>query len=168
MQEYNEKEKILIIFSICFLHFYSNFRYENTFTFEEYFNQNLINLCTKYNVYVKDLKQFKIFCYSFYYQIIKEIKNIDYGKFKNMYTYYNSSAIEEEKIIIGEKNQISDTSSSNTSNFLKAFQNYIANFNSFDKYQNLKSNLKKIVNKKIITPLVSTTERVVDMVLSVI
>ncbi len=168
MQEYNDKEKVLIIFSICFLHFYSNFTYENSFTFEEFFNQNLINLCTRYNVYVKDMKQFKIFCYSFYYQLIKEIKNIDYIRLKNMYKFYNSFALEEEKKLIdeheaeqAEQNFYQDSSQYC---FLKIVKNYITKFN---KYQNLKTNFKKLVSKKILTPLVSTTERVVDMVLSV-
>ena len=168
MQEYSDKEKVLIIFSICFLHFYSNFSYENSFTFEEFFNQNLINLCTRYNVYVKDLKQFKIFCYSFYYQLIKEIKNIDYSRFKNMYNFYNSSAWEEEKKLINEKDQEENISQDGSQIcFLKIVKNYITKFNTYPQYQNLKTNLKKLVDKKILTPLVSTTERVVDMVLSV-
>ncbi len=182
MQEYNEKEKILIIFTICFLHFYTNFTYENTFSFEDYFNQNLINLCTKYNVFVIDIKQFKIFCYSFYYQLIKEIKNVNYAHFKNMYAYYNPSALEEEKIILGEnfisnnnfKNYFRNepikdvTGGPNTNKFLWYFKNYVNTSYTSEKYQNLKTNLQKIVNKKIMTPLISTTERVVDMVLSVI
>lgn len=166
MHEYNEREKILIIFSICFLHFYSNFGYESTFSFEEYFNQNLINLCTKYNVYVIDMKQFKIFCYSFYYTLIKEIKTIDYKKFKNLYSFYNYNALEEEKSLLGEESHqgIENTKSSN---FFKNMKSYLTKSNTLDRYNNIKSNLKKIVNQRILTPLVSTTERVVDMVLSV-
>jgi hypothetical protein len=181
MGDYSEKEKILIIFTICYLHFYTNFTYENNFSFEDYFNQNLINLCTKYNVFVKDIKQFKIFCYSFYYQLIKEIKNTNYAQMKNLYIFYNSSALEEEKIILGENynqkegdklfqglynNQEKPCYTPNILS-LSYVKNYVQNFNTIDKYKNLKSNLQKIVNKKIMTPLVSTTERVVDMVLSV-
>jgi hypothetical protein len=185
MGDYTEKEKILMIFSICYLHFYSNFTYENTFTFEDYFNQNLINLCTKFNVFVKDIKQFKIFCYSFYYQLIKEIKNANYARIKNLYLFYNASALEDEKLILGENfnqgNFITQTQgemnqrarknseilNNSDPNILSYFKNYVHTFNTHDKYKNLKSNLQKIVNKKIMTPLISTTERVVDMVLSV-
>jgi len=166
MGDYTEKEKILIIFTICYLHFYTNFSYENNFSFEDYFNQNLINLCTKYNVFVKDIKQFKIFCYSFYYQLIKEIKNTNYSEIKNLYFFYNLSSLQEEKIILGENFYQKEGENSNILS-LSCVRNYVKNFSTIDKYKNIKFNLQKIVNKKIMTPLVSTTERVVDMVLSV-
>lgn len=169
LQPYSDKEKIMIIFTICYLHFYMNFTFENTFTFEEYFNQNLINLCTKYNVYVKDIKQFKIFCYSYYYQLIKDIKNLNYTKFKQMYTYFSPLALEEEKIYLSINNISKDkiNSTLSGSNFLLNLKSYIKNFISGEKYKKIKSNLKNIVNQKVLTPLISTTERVVDMVLSV-
>ena len=167
MQEYTEREKILIIFTICFLHFYNNFSYESNFTFEDYFNQNLIKQCTRYNVFLKDIKQFKIFTYSFYYQLIKEIKNLNYNYYKSMYHFYNPSALEQEKNILRQVEANKPNVGSNLSNMMVFFKNYITIFNQPSNYQNLKTNLQKIVNRKIMTPLVSTTERVVDMVLSV-
>jgi hypothetical protein len=160
----NEKEKILIIFSICFLHFYANFSYECNFSFEDYYNQNLINLCTKYNVFIKDMKQFKIFCYSFYYQLIKEIKVINYEGFKKIYTYYNPSSLEEEKMILAEE---SSQGKIRSGNVLEIFKSYVQNISNRLNYDDFKTNIQKIVNRKIMTPLISTTERVVDMVLSV-
>ena len=100
MEEHTEREKILIIFTICFLHYYNNFSYGSHLTFEDYFNHNLINVCSRYNVFVTDIKQFKIFCYSFYYHLIKEIKNVNYVTYKNMYNFYNPSALEAEKNIM--------------------------------------------------------------------
>jgi hypothetical protein len=166
MQDYGEKEQILIIFTICFLHFYSNFSYDSNFTFEDYFNQNLINLCTRYKVYIKDIKQFKIFCYSFYYQLIKELKNIDYARFKKLYIYYNPAVLEEEKLIPEFKKDENFNSANNICNLFKGYLNYFSKLekNNIDEF---KTNIQHLVNKKIVTPLISTTERVVDMVLSV-
>ena len=161
-ENFSEKDKILIIFTICFLHFYTNFSYEGNFTFEDYFSQNLINLCTKYKVYVKNIKQFKIFCYSFYYQIIKELKNVNYLEFKKLYIFYNPSLLENEKIILDENLKDSQENSGNcVKTFFKNYLNYKIKIN------DIHLKLNEIVNKNLVTPLISTTERVVDMVLSV-
>lgn len=149
-----EKEKILIMFTICYLHFYSNFTYENNFSFENYYTQDLINLCTMYNVQISDLKQFKIFCYSFYFQLVKELKNFDYSQYKELYTYYNKNTIiddEEESIPV----------KTNSLCYYKNFLKKISNF------EDLKNNFQHMVTKKLVTPLISTTERVVDMIMSV-
>ena len=163
LQPCSDKEKIMIIFTTCYLHFYTNFTFENTFSFDEYFNQNLINLCTKYNVYIKDIKQFKIFCYSYYYQLIKEIKNLNYPKFKQMYEYFSPLALD---IYCNKLSNENEKISSRLSflNNLKSLKSYITNVISGDKYKKI---MRNIVNNKIFTPLISTTERVVDMVLSV-
>jgi len=167
--DHNEKDKVLIIFTICFLHFYSNFSYdEKKSSFEEYYNQDLINLCTKYNVSILDTKQFKIFCYTFYFQIIKEIKNLNYEYFHKMYVYYNPIALEEEKIIFRNNNNNYKFNNKCTNNILSFFKYYINTFNHSDsKYEYLRNKIQKIVNTKLIKPLISTTERAVDMVLSV-
>jgi hypothetical protein len=149
------------------LHFYTNFSYEGNFSFEDYFNQNLINLCTKYKVYVKNIKQFKIFCYSFYYQVIKELKNLNYAEFKKLYVFYNPSLLEYDRLIFEDcsKKSEKDTINSDGNNIYTFFKNYLENKM---KLGNLHSErFQEILNRKLVTPLISTTERVVDMVLSV-
>jgi disulfide oxidoreductase YuzD len=84
-----------------------------------------------------------------------------------MYHFYNPSALEQEKNILRQVEANKPNVGSNLSNMMVFFKNYITIFNQPSNYQNLKTNLQKIVNRKIMTPLVSTTERVVDMVLSV-
>ena len=176
----SEGEKIRILFSISFLHFYTYFTYDNTFSFDDYFNQNLINLCTKYGIFIKDLKQFKIYCYSFYSQLTKEIKNFNYFNFKQMYRYYSISALEEEKILNLSKRKESSESKSSFKNskdqdikennklneIIDILKTYIRNITTLD-YDRLKFGLTNINKVQNILPLVSTTERIVDMVLSV-
>lgn len=85
--------------------------------------------------------------YSFYEQLIKEINKIDYNRIKLLYQYYNPSSLETQKNFM-EKNQ--------QKNFFDLCKFY---------FQNLK--IQKLTNK-LFKPLISTTERVVDLVLSVI
>lgn len=142
------------------MHFYTNFSYENNFKFEDYYTQDLVNLCTKYKVLIVDIKQFKIFCYSFYEQIIKEINKIDYKKLKLLYSFYNPESLNNENLLM-EKNH--------SKNILEACKFFFKKFNpkeisgSFNYYK-----LQNMVNNNFFKPLISTTERVVDMVLSVI
>ena len=86
-EEKTERDKILILFRIFYLHFYTNFSYENNFRFEDFYSQELINHFTKFKILINDVKQFKIFSYSFYEQIIKEINKIDYNRIKLLYQY---------------------------------------------------------------------------------
>lgn len=176
------------------MHFYTHFTYDNTFSFDDYFNQNLINLCTKFGIFVKDLKQFKIYCYSFYYQLVKEIKNFNYVYYKQLYRYYSISALEEEKILqangrlgtdtvkakindtdedvnmtessCSDKSNVdSDKAKANTINsIIELLKNYVKNIKNMD-LDRLKFGLTCKAQSMI--PLISTTERIVDMVLSV-
>lgn len=136
-----------------------NFSYENNFKFEDYYNQDLINLCTKYKVLITDIKQFKIFCYSFYEQIIKEINIIDYNRLKSFYSFYNPYSLNSESLKI-ENNQ--------TTSVVDICKSFFKNIN--PKLTNSCLNYYKIqnlMNNNFFKPLISTTERVVEMVLSV-
>lgn len=146
----------MIIFTICFLHFYSNFSYENTFTFEDYFNQNLINLCTKYKVYISDIKRFKIFCYSFYHEIIQEIENFKYEEIKFLYRYYNPLNLNTDK------NFLYQECNKKTNSIIEIFQNYFNKIRQEGPFF-----IPNLVKNNFFKPLISTTERVVDMVMSV-
>ena len=154
-----EREKILYLFRIFYLHFYTNFSYENNFKFEDFYNQDLIDQFTKFKILINDVKQFKIFSYSFYEQIIKEINKIDYNRIKLLYQYYNPNSLEVQKMMM-EKNK--------TKNIFEVCKFYFQNIN-------INSNGKSCLNffkiqkltNKLFKPLISTTERVVDLVLSV-
>jgi hypothetical protein len=159
-EEKTEREKILFLFRIFYLHFYTNFSYENNFKFEDFYNQELINQFTKFKILINDVKQFKIFSYSFYEQIIKEINKIDYNRIKLLYQYYNPNSLEVQKLMM-EKNK--------TKNIFEVCKFYFQNMNintngkcclNFFKIQKL--------TNKLFKPLISTTERVVDLVLSVL
>ena len=154
-----EKEKMLLTYSICYLHFYTNFTYENTFQFDEFCTQELINSFTKYNVFIKDLNQFRIFCYTFYYQLVKEINKINYKEFKNLYQLYNPKIIPEEKII-------EDLEPKSPHKIIDMIKSYTLNINKIN-LKDFKANFNSVLSQKVLKPMVSTTERIVDMVLSV-
>ena len=145
------------------MNFYTRFNYEDNFTFDEYFNQNLINLCSNYGVYVKKMNQFKIFCYSFYFQLTIEIKKANYSNIQKLYNYYNpdSNDVFEEKEL--------------NNNLQMQYSNKNILMNIFKSYNRLKEQsietfyqLNNLVNSHFIVPLMISTETVVDMVLSVI
>jgi hypothetical protein len=155
----DERTMLLSIFTVCYLHFYSNFSYEETFTFDSYFTQGLVNLCSKYNIFINDMKKFKLFCYSFYCQIQKEIRTTNYSEIKRLYKYYNPRAETEFE------GDILTNSLDFKSQIVHKIKSYINN--QIQYYEDVKYNFTEMVNKKIMTPLVSTTETIVNMVLAV-
>ncbi len=46
----NEKKRVLVVFSVCFLHYYSIFYYNKCPSFDIFFTQNLINLFSLYQI----------------------------------------------------------------------------------------------------------------------
>ena len=95
-----EKKKVLYCFSICFLHYYSIFSYNKCSSFDIFFNQNLINLCTLYQIKIENINQFKVYCYSFYYQMINELNQFNYNSIIQLYENpsYNESFISNNVI----------------------------------------------------------------------
>jgi hypothetical protein len=98
-----------------------------------------------------------------------------------MYKYYSVSALEEEKIIHLSKRRDSTETNINTmdlneieipkennklTEIIDILKTYVKNISTLD-YDRLKFGLTKICKTQSILPLVSTTERIVDMVLSV-
>jgi len=88
----------------------------------------------------------------------KEIKNTDYFGLKKLYDYYNYSVLEEQESLFKDNKHSSQKDKNN--NLIALFKHYSDSFNI--------GKLKRIMTKKILTPLISGTERVVEMVLSVI
>jgi hypothetical protein len=76
---------------------------------------------------------------------------------KKLYDYYNYNIFEEQEFLF--KDLKNSTEKEKTNNFITLFKYYTDSFNI--------NKLKKIMTKKIVTPLISGTERVVEMVLSV-
>ncbi len=149
----SEREKILIIFRIYFLHFYSNFSYENNFNFDnDFYSQELFNNFKKFQISILDLSKFKIFSYFFYEQLIKEINKIDYKNIKLLYKYYNPNSLKFQENLL-ENN--------NSKNIYNVCKFYLKNFN-----KNNFLEIQKYTNK-IFKPLIITIERYIDLALSV-
>lgn len=89
--------------------------------------------------------------------MLKEIKNTDYIGLKKLYDFYNYSILEEQEFLF--KDTKNSTEKDKNNNFITAFKYYTDSFKI--------NKLKRIMTKKILTPLISGTERVVEMVLSV-
>lgn len=86
---------------------------------------------------------------------------MNYFEFKKLYIFYNPF-LENEKFILDENAKDSQKKSGNcVKTFFKNYLNYKIKIN------DINQKLNEIVNKNLVTPLISTTERVVDMVLSV-
>jgi hypothetical protein len=167
-EEKSERDKILILFRIFYLYFYTNFSYENNFKFEDFYSKELINNFTKFKIIINDVKQFKIFSYSFYEQIIKEINKSDYNRIKLLYRFYNPNSLEAQKIMMdnNKTKSIFDICKFYFQNLNLHNMNLNYNINSNEKYCFDFLKIQKITNK-LFKPLISTTERVVDLVLSV-
>ena len=149
----SENDKIVIIFTICYLHFYTN--YNENYTFEQFYTKELFNIFSRYNVFISNTQQFQVFCFAFFHQSIKETQNFDYKQLKKMYQYYDRTIIDEQNNLIEEVKK-NDPHEKN-----KNFINKLANYTKSKLYI-------PFITKKFFTPLISATERVVDIILSVI
>ena len=92
-----ENEKIMIIYSVCMLHYYSKFTFNTNNQFEEFYNNELFDLCNNFNFRVLNFEQFKILILFFYSTIQSEIKSVGYKNIKNFKTYYNPNIVKKEK-----------------------------------------------------------------------
>lgn len=89
-----EKEKLLTIFSLCYLHYFSIFKYETNNTFDQYYNKNLADLVERYKIIVKDEDQFKAYTSNFFNLMHFEIENLKDTRetIKRFVRYYNPNA----------------------------------------------------------------------------
>ena len=139
-----EKDKVIILFSLFYLHYYTYFGYDIHITFEQFFNQDLIILASKFQIIIKDEMQFKNISFGFFTTFQSEIKNNSYEKIHYLKLFYNPSLI----------------------------QNF--NGLNYDNYFNLektqKTNLQLTNNspqKHLLTKLLVAKERIVNMVLAI-
>ena len=94
----NEKEKIIILYSACLFIYYKKFRFNTNCTFENYFDNEFINLSkTIFKFEIKNNNLFKIFAF-YYFSIMKEqILALDYSKIRSIKKYYNYLKVENNQ-----------------------------------------------------------------------
>lgn len=144
----SDKDKGMTLFSVCYLHYYTCFGYETTNSFDCYFNEEFYALCGRFRFTITNNDLFKAFSFEFFSEIQNQIKTINYAKIKTFYDYYNASAIEEQK-----------THFLTSNNPLELLQNYLHN------QKNAMVKKSCFIKSKLLTHLVATKERIVDMVL---
>ena len=155
-QPLTTKDQIYMLFSACFLHYYSTFAYETLNSFEDFYTESFIQICKGYNIEIIDSDKFQIFAKKFYI-ILKNViqSQIDYSQIKKLYDYYNPHIIQEQKSpsAFVQKNQFS-TKSKDPTELLKEHLNHKTN----------SCNLTPF-SSTLLTYLTTATERLVYLVL---
>ena len=138
----SEREKVMTIYSACFLNYYKRFLYDTNHSFEEFYDQNFICLVKSFKVDIKNLDLFKVLSFSFFGKMKEEIIKLNYeNKIKPLKYVYNS------KLINKKNDQIMNTIFSSDNN----------NNNSIN-IEPLK------VKEKAINFVVSAKEKIVDII----
>ncbi|MCQ2817324.1 MAG: hypothetical protein MJ252_08680 [archaeon] len=137
----DENEKIKLLFSVCFLHYYIKFSYTKCDSFESFYTPDFIKLCNKFDIKIVHNNKFKVYCLAFFCGLKNELEHTEL------------SLPSDEK----NTNNISSPIHNNT------LSNYLPNFQNF-------SNFKETVDQKIfqpiIQPIMATKVRMVDIVYS--
>ena len=76
----SERDKIMTIYSACFLNYYRKFLYDTNHEFEEFFDQSFLCLVKTFNVEIKNIDLFKALSFSFFSKMKEEIIKSDYEK----------------------------------------------------------------------------------------
>ena len=139
-----EKDKVIILFSLFYLHYYSYFGYDIHITFEQFFNQDLIFLTSKFQIIIKDEMQFKNISFGFFTTFQSEIKNNSYENIQYLKLFYNPSLIHNYNVF---------------------YQNNLFNWKS-DQNTNLQL-INNSPQKHLLTKLLVAKERIVNMVLAI-
>ena len=144
----SEREKVMTIYSACFLNYYKRFLYDTNHSFEEFYDQNFICLVKSFKVEIKNMDLFKVLSFSFFGKIKEEIVKLNYeSKIKPLKYVYNS------KLNNKDNDQIMNTLFSNDNN------NKINNDNKN------KINIEPLkVKEKAINFVVSAKEKIVDII----
>ena len=87
----SEREKVMVIYSACFLNYYKKFLYDINHNFEEFYDDNFFSLIkTNFKFEITNLQLFKVFCFTFFEKMKEEIKNLNYEqKIKPLKHTYN-------------------------------------------------------------------------------
>ena len=149
----SERDKIMTIYSACFLNYYKKFLYDTKHNFEEFYDQNFLYLIKTFNIEILNLDLFKVLSYSFFNRMKEEINKLNYEeKIKPLKHFYNSKLNNEDNEII--KNTL--FSSDNNKNEVINKDN-----------NNLKNKIKiegLKVKDKAINYMISAKEKIVDII----
>ena len=149
----SERDKIMTIYSACFLNYYKKFLYDTKHNFEEFYDQNFLCLIKTFNIEILNLDLFKVLSYSFFNRMKEEINKLNYEeKIKPLKHFYNSKLNNEDNEII--KNTL--FSSDNNKNEVINKDN-----------NNLKNKIKiegLKVKDKAINYMISAKEKIVDII----
>lgn len=90
-----ERDKLLTLFSVCYIQYYSSFQYETNNSFEQFYNTNLGKILNNFHIIVKDENIFKSFAYQFFLNMHEEINNKKdmYKRIKALFKNYNPDII---------------------------------------------------------------------------
>ena len=142
-----EKEKIMVIYSACFLNYYRKFCFNTDHTFEEYYDDSFMNLTKSYFKFdIINQQLFRVFCFYFFSKMQNEITALNYNKIKKLKNYYNYKKFFSEKNI--------------------NVNNYTSNNMNVEEDEIDPDNKNKINSDEggLLTYLISAKERMVDLV----
>ncbi len=140
----SERDKIMTLYSACYLNYYRKFLYDTSHEFEEFYDQSFLCLIKTFNVEIKNIDLFKALSFCFFSKMKEEIIQSDYEKkIKPLKYIYNP------KLNNKENSQIINTLfSSNNNNNLMTIEN----------------NDGSKVKNKAINFVASAKEKIVDII----
>ena len=140
----SERDKIMTLYSACYLNYYRKFLYDTSHEFEEFYDQSFLYLIKTFNVEIKNIDLFKALSFCFFSKMKEEIIQSDYEKkIKPLKYIYNP------KLNNKENSQIINTLfSSNNNNNLMTIEN----------------NDGSKVKNKAINYVASAKEKIVDII----
>lgn len=123
-----------------FMHYYLKYSYDPGLSFEDYFTQDLINMFSIKGIFFQNLNDFKIFAYTFFSDMVREINKHSYKDIKKSFHYYSDLPLLKKD------------------NSITSFKDYINLIRSM--------NIQTAV-EKCLKPLIATKERIVEMMVEV-
>ena len=86
----SEREKIMTLYSACFLNYFKKFLYDTNHKFEEFYDCNFFNLVKTFNVQIKNMEIFKVLSFCFFNKMKEEIIKLNYeSEIKPLKQTYN-------------------------------------------------------------------------------
>ena len=150
----SEKEKVMVLYSACFLNYYKKFCFDINHTFEQYYDDNFLYLIkTVFKFDISNKQLFRVFCFCFFDKMKEEIGNLNYEKIKPLKLAYNPTLYNNNLKIFNDNN-LNSNSNSKTDN-----SNNI-NINSINQMDVEESG----GGGHILTYLISAKEKIVDLV----
>ena len=150
----SEKEKVMVLYSACFLNYYKKFCFDINHTFEEYYDDNFLYLIkTVFKFDISNKQLFRVFCFCFFDKMKEEIGNLNYEKIKPLKLAYNPT-LYNNNLKMSIDNNLNSNSNSKTDNSKNI------NINSINQMDVEESG----GGGHILTYLISAKEKIVDLV----